>query len=744
MQESLPINDIDESAPGLAAPQSRVSVLVPLPVDRAYSYIVPEGMTVQLGDYVDVPLGNRSVAGVVWDEPLDENVPAKKLKTILSVHDLPPMAEAHRKFIDWTAQYNMSPKGFVMKMALSVPTALQPAKAATAYELNIKLSETAFKNLSPARQKIVTLLSDGKARRAAEIADEAGVTTGVIKGLVEMNVVRAVAVTSIAPCRNPDYARARVTLSDAQKDAADNICARIDEGGYHAMLLDGVTGAGKTEVYFEAVASALAKGQQVCLLLPEIALSNAFLERFKSRFGCHPALWHSQLSAGARKRTWRGVASGETKVIVGARSALYLPYNDLGLIIVDEEHDPAYKQEDSVIYNARDMAIVRAHLAKIPIILISATPALETMLNAWNGRYEHIHLPDRHGGATLPDIHLIDMKAEPPEKSKFLSPVLVQALQDKLDAGEQSLLFLNRRGYAPLTLCRTCGHRINCPRCTAWLVEHKSTGKIHCHHCGYHTRTPQNCPECHAEDSLVACGPGVERIHEEVTALFPNARVLILASDTADSHETLRSMLEDIRSHKYDIIIGTQIIAKGHHFPHLTLVGVVDADLGLQGGDLRAAERTYQLLHQVSGRAGRESKQGVVYLQTFVPGNKVMEALAAEERDLFYEIEAGEREQSLMPPFSRLVGVIVSGKDEQQVFEAAQKLGRCAPQAENLQTLGPAEAPFYRLRGNYRRRLLVRADKNIHIQKIISNWLAQVKIPSTVRVYIDIDPQNFL
>lgn len=744
MTQAKLFDDPGDDNPPAPENARRISVLVPYPVERAYSYLVPAAMTVQVGDYVAVPLGNREVPGVVWDDAADDDVPAKKLKTIVDRYDLPPMAAAHRKFIDWVAQYNMAPKGFVLKMALSVPGALEPPKAATGYTINIELNERVRNGMSPQRRAVLDVLADGIPRRAAEIADEAGCTAGVVKGMLSQNILRTVDMVGAAPCRNPDYKRARVSLSAAQEASAKHMIERVQSGAFHTMLLDGVTGAGKTEVYFEAVAAALAQDRQVVLLLPEIALSNAFLDRFRSRFGCAPALWHSALSAGQRKTTWRGVASGQTKVVVGARSALFLPYADLGLIVVDEEHDPAYKQEDGVIYNARDMAVVRAHLGKIPVVLISATPSLESMTNAWEGRYEHLHLPDRHGGATMPDIHLIDMKLDKPDKQHFIAPSLVEALRENLAKGEQSLLFLNRRGYAPLTLCRTCGHRMECPRCTAWLVEHRQTGRMHCHHCGYNMGMPKVCPTCADTDSLAACGPGVERIYEEVAALFPEARTLVLASDTADNHDKLKAMLSDIREHKVDIIIGTQIIAKGHHFPMLTLVGVVDADLGLQGGDLRAAERTYQLLHQVAGRAGREERPGTVYLQTFVPGNKVMQAMAAQERDVFYEIEAQEREKSRMPPFSRLVGIIVSGKDEKQVLDTAAALGKCAPQGDGIGTLGPAEAPFYRLRGNYRRRLLVRAEKNVNVQKAVADWLACVKIPSTVRVYVDIDPQSFL
>jgi len=725
-----------------------LSVLVPYPVDKAYSYALPAGMNLQPGDYVTVPLGSREVPGVVWG-PSEENVPAKKLKSIVAQYDFPPMPEVQRKFIDWVSQYTMSPRGFVMKMSLSVPAALEPPKPITAYQISAWAleqggNEKFSRQLSPPRRRILDLLSDGLPRRAAEIAEQAGCSASVVKGMVELNLLETVDIYTAAPCRKPVLDDEAFKLSEAQQAAADELKRYVAKNEFQAALLDGVTGAGKTEVYFEAVAAAIAQGKQALIMLPEIALSNAFLDRFRSRFGCAPALWHSGLSAGQRKNTWRGVAEGHTKVVVGARSALFLPYHDLGLIIVDEEHDPAYKQEDGVIYNARDMAIVRAHMGKIPIVLVSATPSLETMANVWSERYRLLHLPDRHGAAALPTMHVIDMKQDKPPKQHFISPILKDALARNIEAGEQSLLFLNRRGYAPLTLCRTCGHRMNCPRCTAWLVEHRQTGRLTCHHCGYFMPVPKACPECEDKDSFAACGPGVERIFEEVKEYFPDARTVILASDTAEDSEKLRTLLADIRAHKYDIIVGTQIIAKGHHFPRLTLVGVVDADLGLQGGDLRAAERTFQLLHQVAGRAGRESLPGHVYLQTFLPGNKVMKALAGHDRDDFLATEAAEREAARMPPYTRLAGIVVSGKDEQLVLETARELGKCAPQAQGIQTLGPAEAPFYRLRGNYRRRLLVRADKTLNIQQGIAQWLEQVKIPSTIRVYVDIDPQSFL
>lgn len=719
------------------------TVLVPLPVNRPYDYEVPEGMDVRDGDYVVVPLGQRSVAGVVWGDGGADGVSRAKIKPVLQVYDLPPLNAGHRKFIDWAAHYTMSDLGSFLKLTLSVPSALEPAKQVRTLQISARGLRNG-ESVSPPAQRVLAVAADGLARRPSELAREAGSSAAVIKTLFEKGLLEEVFSQDPPPCRNPDITLKSADLSPAQRIAADALKAAVEKKMFSANLLDGVTGSGKTEVYFEAVAAALAQGKQALILLPEIALSNAFLARFKDRFGCAPALWHSSLSDHMRKLTWRGVAEGKSRVIVGARSALFLPYADLGLIIVDEEHDPAYKQEEGVIYNARDMAVVRAHMEKIPVALVSATPSLETMQNVWTGKYGHLSLPDRHGGAGLPDVHIIDMTKDKPDKGHFIAPTLAEAMRTTI-AGEggQVLLFLNRRGYAPLTLCRSCGHRFECPRCTAWLIEHRKTGKLHCHHCGYDTRLPDNCPKCGEADSLVACGPGVERILEEVRERFPDARTAVLSSDTADTHEKLKAILEDIREHRIDIIIGTQIIAKGHHFPKLTCVGVIDADLGLSGGDLRASERTFQLLHQVAGRAGREADKGHVYLQTFHAESRVMQALATHDRDAFLDVEAGQREAARMPPFTRLAGIIVSGRDERQVHEVSRLLGQSSPHGPGLQTLGPADAPMYRLRGKYRRRLLVRADKTLDIQKALAHWVGDLKIPTAVRVQIDMDPQSF-
>ena len=722
------------------------SVLTPYPVDKAYDYAVGDLLGAvpepEQGSYVCVPLGPREVPGVVWGQGANE-VAANKIKPILSKYDLPAMPKVQRDFLKWVADYTMAPLGSVLKLCLSVQGALSPLPSVTAYQIVSDIDTT--KGLSPTARRVLDAAADGVARRAAELAELADCSAGVIKTLYNKGYLKAVELQTPPPCRAPVWDQAGAALSEPQKQAAQSLRALVSAGKYGAALLDGVTGAGKTEVYFEAVAEALKQDKQVLILLPEIALSNAFLDRFKARFGCAPALWHSSLSSAKRKVTWRGVATGQSKVVIGARSALFLPYQNLGLVIIDEEHDPAYKQEEGVIYHARDMAVVRAHLGGFPVLLVSATPSLETMQNAWQGRYHHLTLPERHGGAVLPDVHLVNLKEDKPEdRQHFIAPTLHKAMAETLERKEQVLLFLNRRGYAPLTICRHCGHRFQCPRCTAWLIEHRRTGKLHCHHCDHYMRMPSHCPECHEEDSLAACGPGVERIVEEVQETYPEKKICVLSSDTATTHAELSALLNDIHTGGVDIIIGTQIIAKGHHFPNLTCVGVIDADLGLSGGDLRATERTYQLLHQVAGRAGRAAgKQGEVYLQTFSPETQVMQALASGDRDHFFTVELEARDMAEMPPYSRLAGVIISGRDEGQVIQFSKDMAVCAPQGDLIQTLGPADAPMYRLRGRFRRRFLVRAAKQVNIQKTLAHWLKSVKTPSAVRVQVDIDPQSF-
>ena len=718
----------------------RVRVLLPLPLGGAYDYRVPRAFgDLAAGVFVRVPLGTRETVGAVWGAAEGGVAPAK-LRDVIAALDCPPLGAELRELIDWVAAYTLAPPGSVLRMAMSVREALEPAPPRMAYRATGEDPE----RLTEHRRRVLAVAEAGPPRLKTELAREAAVSVSVIDGLVREAALEAVRLAdpTTVPAPVPDTIAPH--LSPTQTAAAETLSRAVAHGGFSATLLDGVTGAGKTEVYFEAIAAALAAGRQALVLLPEIALTAQWLERFSARFGARPAEWHSDIRRGVKREVWRAAAQGRAKIVVGARSALFLPFADLGLIVVDEEQDAAFKQEDGVVYNARDMAVVRARLAEIPIVLASATPSLETVVNAKAGRYARVHLPERHGAARLPEIAVVDMRIEPPPRGYWLSPTLATALSKTLAAGEQAMLFLNRRGYAPLTLCRACGHRLECPNCSAWLVEHRLAGRLQCHHCGHARGLPKSCPACAAHDRLAACGPGVERLSDEVAEIAPQARAAIVASDTLRGPGAAEAVIRRVTGHEIDVLIGTQVVAKGHNFPLLTLVGVVDADLGLGGGDLRAMERTYQLLHQVAGRAGRAGRPGRVLLQTYMPEHPVMAALVSGDRDAFLAREAAARRDLAMPPFGRLAALIVSGADEAKVMTVARAFGRAAPAETGLRVLGPAPAPLSLLRGRHRHRLLLKAARSIKIQAPLRAWLAMVKVPSSVRVQVDVDPYSFL
>ena len=723
-----------------------IAVLLPLPLTDAYDYKLPAGVApedARPGTFVRVPLGSRVVIGVIWGDGRGDVAPGK-LREILEILPMPPLSDGLRKLVDWVAAYTLSRRGAVLRMAMSVPAAFEPPRMRTVYRNGSARPE----RLTPARQRVLDVVADDPPRSAADLAETAGVSPGVVKGLSDAGALEAVTVPDRAAFERPDPARAGPALSEPQAAAAAIFRDEVAAARFHTSVLDGVTGSGKTEVYFEAIAAALDAGRQALVLLPEIALSAQWLSRFETRFGARPAVWHSEIGQRMRRETWRAVAERRVPVVVGARSALWLPFPELGVIVVDEEHDAAYKQEEGIIYHARDMAVVRGRLEEIPVILASATPSLETVRNIEGGRYARLELPTRHGGATLPDIEAIDMRESQPPRGAWLSPPLRAALTATFEAGEQAALFLNRRGYAPLTLCRACGHRMECPNCSAWLVEHRFSGTLDCHHCGFVRPQPESCPQCEVEGKLAACGPGVERLAEEIAGLFPDIRCEIATSDTMTSPSTAQALIDRISNHEIDLVIGTQVIAKGHHFPMLTLVGVVDADLGLSGGDLRAAERTYQLLHQVSGRAGRAQHPGRVLLQTYMPDHPVMAALVSGGRDAFVAEEAAARAENDLPPFGRLAAFVVSGRYEDAVARAANQLARIArrdmaPDA-GLIVLGPAPAPFALLRGRYRYRLLVKASRKARLQAHLKGWLSTLGEVPGVRVQTDVDPYSFL
>ena len=721
-------------------PPTFVDVLVPVALDHTYSYRVPSGLELKPGDIVAVPLGAREVVGVVWaDDVTIRPGLHNRMKDVELKLDYPPVKPELRKFVDWVSEYTLSPRGMVLRMCLRMGE-LGPARE----KVGVRLVGPAPKRMTPARMRVLQLLGDGMVRAKSEAAHEAGVSAGVIDGLVDEGALETLVLPPEPVARRPDPEHAVPEFTEAQRAASDALRTSVGKGGFSVTLVDGVTGSGKTEVYFEAVAEAIRQKKQVLILMPEIALTAQFLDRFAARFGVRPAEWHSELAPRKRARTWAAVAANEVSVVVGARSALFLPYADLGLIVVDEEHDTAYKQEDGVRYHARDMAVVRARETKIPIVLASATPSVETVVNARRGRYVHLKLPERFGGQHLPSVEAIDLRREGPPRGRFISPRLAETVKIALERGEQALLFLNRRGFAPLTLCNACGHRMACPNCDAWLVDHRFKRRLVCHHCGYSMPPPEQCPKCEAKGSFVAVGPGVERLEQEAAELFPGARILVLSSDLVDTMERLRQELDDVAQGRFDIVVGTQLVAKGHHFPKLNLVGVVDADLGLANGDPRAAERTFQLLHQVVGRAGREKGRGYGYLQTHQPEHPVIRALIAQDREAFYSAEIAVREATHYPPVGRLASLLISGADKHATEAYARKIAAVSPIHDEVRVLGPAEAPLAVVRGRYRFRLLVKSPRGFDLSAYLREWLAAVpKAKGTLKLEVDVDPQSF-
>ncbi len=703
-------------------------------------YRVPDGANVQPGAVVVAPLGPRQLIGVVWepDRLETEEVGDNRLRPLVSVMDVPPVPGPVRRLVEWTSDYYLSPLASVLRMVLPSSAALHGPRQLTEYTPTGQQPD----RMTAKREQALAAIA-GRQGTIRELAEQSAVSDSVIRGLVEAGALEPVQVTADKPLTRPDADFAPPQLSDEQAVAARSLSEAVGHG-FDPVLLDGVTGSGKTEVYFEAVAECLRQGRQALVLLPEIALTEPFLKRFEARFGCEPVQWHSGLRSSQRRRAWRGIATGEAKVTVGARSALFLPYPNLGLIVVDEAHEPSFKQEDGVQYHARDTAVMRAKFEEIPVVLSSATPPIESRHMVEIGRYREVTLASRFAGATLPEIRAIDLTQDPPPRGRWLSPALVDELQANLDAGEQSLLFLNRRGFAPLTLCRHCGHRFQCPNCTAWMVEHRLTHRLACHHCGHVMPPPKTCPECGEEDSLVACGPGVERIADEVAELFPDARTAIVTSDTIWSPLKAAEFVGAMESGAIDIVVGTQLVTKGYHFPNLTLVGVVDADLGLQGGDLRASERSFHQIQQVSGRAGRGEKPGRVVVQTHDPDAPVIAALVTGDAPGFYAAETEARREAAMPPFGRLAAIVVSAEDASEAEAVARRIGNAAPKVDSMAVFGPAPAPLAMLRGRHRQRLLVHAARALDVQDVIRDWLAKVEWSSKVRVTVDVDPYSFV
>ena len=719
-----------------------ISVLTTQPLDRALDYKAPEGGCFE-GAFVEVPLGPRKVLGVVWGEG-EGGYDLSKVRSVIRVLDAVPVRDQMKAFLTRAADYTLTPMSAMLRLATRSPGLGDPPSMRTIYRRG---TVEAPDRWTSAREKVVAVLEDygGLAFTLGELAEMAGVSTSVVKGLVKQGVVAEEESPRDLPYPRLDPGAARVELTEEQTKAAAHLATGVAARRYGTTLLKGVTGSGKTEVYLEAVAACLAEGRQALVLLPEIALTAEFLTRVEARFGARPAEWHSGVTMTERRRAWRMVGEGGAELVVGARSALFLPYHDLGLIVVDEEHDTSYKQEDGVLYNARDMAVLRASISKSQVVLASATPSLESWANADAGKYDRLTLTTRFGDAVLPEMRAIDMRAEQLPGNRWVSDTLAGAVRQRIENSEQALLFINRRGYAPVTICRACGHQIGCDHCDARMVEHRFLKRLVCHQCGETKPMPKTCPSCEAEDRLAPVGPGVERLGEEVSTLFPEARVSILSSDLFGSARALKEEIEKIAAGDADVIIGTQIVAKGHNFPHLTLVGVIDADLGLQGSDLRAAERTFQLMRQVAGRAGRAEKPGTALMQTYQPEHPVIRAILSGDEEDFWRAEAAERRQAGVPPYGRMAGVVLSSPDVQEVFDVGKALAARTEPLRRIgaQVYGPAAAPIARIRGRHRVRLLVKADKTAPLQPALAAWVAQIRLPSNLRLSIDIDPQSF-
>jgi len=719
-----------------------IAVLTTQPLDRALDYKAPEGGVFE-GAFVEVPLGPRKVLGVVWG-PGEGGYDLAKVRSVIRVLDAVPMRDEMKTFLARIGQYTLTPMPAMLRLTTRAPGLGDPPSMRRIYRRGTADEPDRW---TDARRKVVAVLDDygGLAFTLKELAEMAGVSTSVVKGLVTQGVVAEEDSPRDMPFARLNPGEAQVDLTPEQAAASDVLTAGVASGTFGATLLKGVTGSGKTEVYLEAVAACLEAGRQALVLLPEIALTSEFLTRIEARFGARPAEWHSGVTMTERRRVWKMVAENGADVVVGARSALFLPFQSLGLIVVDEEHDTSYKQEDGVLYNARDMAVLRASITGAQVVLASATPSLESWANVEAGKYKRLTLTSRFGAAVMPEMHAIDMRAEDLPGSRWISPTLVRAVTDRIEAGEQSLLFLNRRGYAPVTICRACGHQVGCDHCDARMVEHRFQKRLMCHQCGETKPVPNTCPSCEAEDRMAPVGPGVERLAEEVRALFPDARIAVLSSDLFGSARALKEQIEEIANGGADIIVGTQIIAKGHNFPLLTLVGVIDADLGLQGSDLRAAERTFQLMRQVSGRAGRAEKPGVSLLQTFQPEHPVIRAILSGDEEDFWRAEADERRAAGVPPFGRMAGIILSSPNIQDVFDVGKALAARSDPLRRIgaQVYGPAAAPIARVRGRHRVRLLVKAEKSAPLQAALAEWVAQVKLPNNLRLAIDIDPQRF-
>ncbi len=723
-----------------------VKVLIPNVVNAGYDYRLTGPAT--LGQFVACRVMNRPYIGVVWGFG-DSGLPAEKIKDVSAVYDA-RLAITDLQWIAKMSGWTLMTPGAVLRLIVNVPDAFSPPKMEQLYGLNI----TDAVRMTASRQAVADAFAsnDNEPMSATDVQNIARVSPSVVRTMISSGIlVPKEQRARPTEYNSPEYHDCgNIVLNPEQQSAADVIGAAIDRGGFSVHLLDGITGSGKTQVYFDAAWRAYSRGGSVLLMMPEIALTAQFMHRFAARFGAAPVVWHSNLTAARRREIWRGVLRGEIRMVVGTRSALFLPWQNLGLIVVDEEHDTSYKQEDMGNYHARDMAVLRGKIAGFPVVLASATPSAETLQNVASGKYQVLRLTSRVGGAQLPKIETIDLRENRPEpyqvsdvlNNGFLSVPLCNAISDTIAAHRQVMLFINRRGFAPIVQCKKCGWVAGCPDCSVGMTYHRAVGKLLCHMCGRTAPMPTKCPDCGGDVSMR--GAGLEKIAEEVSVRFPSARVALVSSDTISTRQSLERIVAKMESGEIDIVIGTQILAKGHHFPNLTLVGVVDADMGLFGTDFRAAEHTFQQLFQVAGRAGRGEFPGRVLLQTYQPQHPVLCAICAGDRDAFMAADMASRQSAKMPPFGQLIAVIVECQREDTLKKYCAGLAAAAPRAPGVKIMGPIAAGVYQIRNWYRMRFLVMGGPTTLLQPVVAHWLRAIKQPANMRVKVDVNPQNFM
>lgn len=739
-----------------------INVAIPLPVSGPFTYRLPEPLAgrARIGSRVFVPFRNKIRAGFVVPGPAYGDAP-DDIRDVVDVPDEPLyLTETLWDFIRWLADYYLLPTGVVLRTALppgsdrrSRPWALLTAEGRRCAHARAESADVA---LPPKLLRSGSMLL----RELSEAIGEESVSEAISMGWLRIEERIARPRASLWKQRLPELlepAGVRSTVAEEppvltadQANAFQQVAEAVEHGGFKPFLLFGVTGSGKTEVYLRAIEKTLAQAKRALVLVPEIALTPQLARRFLRRFGGGVALYHSGLTPAQRLDEWRRIRAGLVNVVIAARSGIFVPLNDLGLIVVDEEHDPSYKQEDSCPYNARDMALTRGKLERACVILGSATPSFESFVNAARGRIRRLDLPSRHHGGGLPSVEIVDLKAVKPHEKKgaFLTSTVVKSIQAALENRDQVVLFLNRRGFDTFSQCRSCGHVFRCPNCDVSLTHHKRARDLRCHMCGFSRAAPPLCPQCEGANMFFG-GAGTQKVEELVSALFPEARIERLDSDSTRRRDDLEGILERFRRHEIDILTGTQMIVKGHDFPGIALVGVLCGDLSLHFPDFRAAERTFQMITQVAGRTGREKDSGRVILQTFDPDHTAIRHAASHAYETFFESESELRRELMYPPFGHLILIRVEGNSEKRVEDKAIAIGRAARlikgDSGEVTILGPAPAPRRKLLGRFRWQILFKGPERRQVRELVRNLAAGRHLKGHgLRIVVDVDPVDML